>query len=302
MLEKIKEVPFIDESTAVKVTSDEEGKVVLERYDRVIWAREVWSLREPVYGLACYVEASKLLSLLEKIVKLEQTTCLVVTLDNGARYELPFLPVSWEPVEMPNDFDGTVEFDLADLMLSTLKNLIKPELQCIYIDEHGAVSCDFITACISKKVRFSRPFLLPPDVQALVDGKTWQVKIGDKLYLKQRGMAIVAQCPMMNDDGTWEQLRSMLPEQVEETSNGGALSESLKRLAVFGDYVSFDGTKVVCGSNFEPFEFANTGELTYEIEKLMRILSTAPAITEHENNLICSNANSTFLMSPMDEA
>ena len=66
MLEKIKEVPFIDESTAVKVTSDEEGKVVLERYDRVIWAREVWSLREPVHGLACYVEAAKLLSLLEK--------------------------------------------------------------------------------------------------------------------------------------------------------------------------------------------------------------------------------------------
>ena len=39
MLEKIKSVPFIDESEAVKVISID-GKIVLERNDRVIWASE----------------------------------------------------------------------------------------------------------------------------------------------------------------------------------------------------------------------------------------------------------------------
>ena len=64
MLEKIKEVPFIDESSAVRLIT-KDGKLILERTDRVIWASEATQLA--VEGIDCYVEAEKFFSLLPDI-------------------------------------------------------------------------------------------------------------------------------------------------------------------------------------------------------------------------------------------
>ena len=299
MLEKIKSVPFIDESEAVKVISID-GKIVLERNDRVIWASEKTGLE--AHNISCYVEADKFFALLPEIKSLEQGNCLKVTLKNNAVYELPYLDVSWEPVEMPEEYSNTITFKLADLMLCTLNNLIKPELQCIWIDEHGAVSCDFVSACISKSVKASKGFLLPPDVQPLVDGRVCKVEVTDgRIYILASDFAIATSRPTEGDDKWYEQLRGML-DGASEFTQGESLAEGLKRLALFADYITFDGDKALAGSNFEPFIFKDLNGAQYEIEKVSRIMSTASSIGEKDGNLIFKNESSMFLVSPQEEA
>lgn len=300
MLEKIKEVPFIDESAAVKLTSVE-GKLVLERYDKVIWAREETKL-EVDTSINCYVEAEKFFVLFPNIKALEQGTCLTVTLKNGAVYELPFLDVSWETQEMPEEFNNTITFALDDLMLCTLKNLIKPELQCIYIDKEGAVSCNFISACISTAVKADEGFLLPPDVQALVNGRVCKVNVGeDKLYFRASDFSIITSKPVHEEEDWWESLRGMISE-ADKFTKATPLVDGMKRLGMFSDYVSFDGEKVISGENFEPFKFKNIEDRKYEIERLNRILTTAEEITEDNENLVFKNSNCKFLVSPMEDA
>lgn len=298
MLRKIKEIPFIDESRAVKVKSID-GKVVLERNDKVIWAQQSTSLE--ANGINCYVEAKKFFALYDNIKTLEQTTNLKVILKNGAEYELPFIDVSWEAPSTPEEYEDNIMFKISDLMLTTLKNLIKPELQCIYIDEKGAVSCDIISATISTEVKSSHPFLLPPDTQELVSGRLCKVNATtDSLYLKGNDFNIVTKKPTLTDDW-YDQLRAMT-EGAEGFVPVNALKESIARLELFDDYVRFNGELVTAGSNFEPFGFKDLGDNTYEIAKLSTLLSTAKEIAELENNLILKNEGSTFLISAIDEA
>lgn len=298
MLEKIKAIPFVDESSAVKLTSID-GRIVLERTDKVMWAQEFTALKSD--NISCYVDAKQFFALFDDIDKLEQTTCLEVTLKNGARYELPFVDVEWETVEMPTEYHDRIHFKISDLMLTTLRNLIKPELQCIWIDEKGAVSCDIISACISNQVKSTHPFLLPLDVQELVEGKTASVNAEtDMLFISGHDFNIAVKKPEVTD--TWyDDLREMVSGDAGFVSAEG-LKESLVRLEIFNDYVSFDGERAIAGNNFEPFAFKDLGSNFYEIAKLEILISVSKEIGELNNNLVLRNEGSLFLLSAMEEA
>ena len=298
MLEKIKAIPFVDESSAVKLTSID-GRIVLERTDKVLWAQEFTALKSD--NISCYVDAKQFFALFDDIDKLQQTTCLEVTLKNGARYELPFVDVEWETVEMPTEYHDRIHFKISDLMLTTLQNLIKPELQCIWIDEKGAVSCDIISACISNQVKSTHPFLLPLDVQELVEGKTASVNAEtDMLFISGHDFNIAVKKPEVTD--TWyDDLREMVKGDAGFVSAEG-LRESLTRLEIFNDYVSFDGERAIAGSNYEPFAFKDLGSNFYEIAELEKLLSVSKEIGELNNNLVLKNEGSLFLLSVMEEA
>ena len=108
-------------------------------------------------------------------------------------------------------------------------------------------------------------------------------------------------CPTEDDDKWYEQLRGML-DGASEFTQGESLAEGLKRLALFADYITFDGEKALAGSNFEPFTFKDLNGAQYEIEKVSKIMSTAPKIGEKDGNLIFKNESSMFLVSPQEEA
>lgn len=302
MLEKIKEVPFIDESSAVKVMSSRLGTtLLLERTDKVVWGKE----RIPLVstGIDCYVEADKFYSLLPEIESLSQDTCLVITLKNGAKYELPFLPVSWEPQEMPETYEANILFKLDDLMLCTLSNLIKPDLQCIWVDSQGAVSCDFVSACVSNSIKSEKGFLIPPDVQQLINGKQCDVsvdEVGKHIYFEGEDFVLATTMPEIVDEW-WTTLREMLAADVSYIPVAN-LDVSLKRLKMFGDYVSFEGDKVVSNTNFEPFQFKDITGKKYEIEKILKLLDSVGSIAENGGNLNFKNDKSIFMVSPMEEA
>lgn len=299
MLEKIKEVPFIDESSAVKVVS-QDGVVELERSDKVIWAREQTALKAD--NVDCYVEAKKFLTLLPEIGSLRQTSCLEVELKNGAKYELPFLDVSWETQVMPEEYEDKIKFKLDNLILCTLKNLIKPELQCIWIDNEGAVSCDFISACVTKDVKAAKGFLLPPEIQELVNGRVCKVQVTDSnIFVKAEEFDIVTSRPEVSDDDWYNDIRAMI-SCVEKFSPTSTLGEGLNRLAMFGDYVSFNGEIAISETNFEPFKFVDLAEFKYEIARLVKVIAVASEMAALDGNILLRDKETLFLVSAMEEA
>lgn len=300
MLEKIKEVPFIEQSKAVKLLTAE-NQLVMERFTKVIWAAERPKL-EIMNELNCYVEADKFFNLFNEIKDLKQTTCLEVTLKNGARYDLPFLQVEWERPEISMEETDTISFKLEDLMLCTLKNLVKPQLQCIYIDEKGAISCDFVTACVSDIVKSSRPFLLPPDVQELVSGRIAQVAVTpENLYVSTSDVIVVTSSPELSESTKNELvgLRDML-QNVSEYTQLGSLNEGIKRLMLFGDFLNFTPDKVLVGQNFEPFNFKQIDK-KYEIRSFAKLLPITTEVSELDGNLILKSSTSRFLVSAVEE-
>lgn len=298
MVEKIKVVPFIDESAAVRLRTHD-GKLLLERNNRVLWAAEHTAV--PVSGIDCYVEAEKFFALLPNVRQLTQDTCLNVTLTNGAQYQLPFLNVSWEAVTMPETYTDKIDFKISDLMLCTLKNLVKPELQCIYIDEQGAVSCDFISACVSTVIKAAHPFLLPPDVQELVAGKQCDINVAeDKIYIAGPTFNLVTVKPTLSEEAWWESLRGMVSGNYSYT-RATPLLDGIKRLELFADFIMFEQERVTAEENFEPFLFKEIPDKQYGIEHLKRILETATEITEHEGTLILRNSANKFLVAAMQE-
>lgn len=301
MLEKIKSIPFIDESRAVKVEVAG-GLLRLERTDKVLWGAE--ELRKEGWEdvPVCYVEADKFFALLPNLAALRNSGAhLEATLVNGAKYLLPFLDVSWQGINMPADYDQSITFKLTDLTISTLTNLIKPEFQCIRIDPKGAVSCDFVSSCISRSMKAERGFLLPPELQPLVDGRLCKVKVTeDKIYVRTTDFDLVTPNPESSGQEWWEELRQMLPDDAPYVNWN---PEALKRLMLFGDYLEFKDGKVYCGDNYEPFsEFQGVPGRRYEADKLLSIMSVATKLASYNDNLLVKNEDSVFLLSPVDEA
>lgn len=299
MLEKIKAIPFIDESAAVKLYTVD-GTLVMERFTRVLWAKELSAV--PAEDISCYVEAAKFFPLLPFVKTLQQTTCLTLQLKNGAKYDLPFLTVEWEsPEDFPTEL-RQIKFDLSDLMLTTLKNLVKPELQCIYIDQQGAVSCDFISACLTDKVRFDFPLLLPPDIQELVNGTTCDLGVNAEIiYVKHPKFEITSTVPTLEEEAWWEDLRHMIPQDTRYIP-ANTLLDSVKRLAVFGDYVTFEEGKVCSETNHEPFTLEDVLPTSlYATEYLLKVLSVSAHIAHESGNLLLKNNRSVFLVSEMGE-
>lgn len=299
MIEKIKPIPFIDESNAVKLTSLG-GKLVLERTDRVLWARE--KTQVDYVGQDCYVEASKFFVLLPEIKTLVVGTCLEVVLKNNAKYSLPFLEVQWESRVMPEGTPQVIRYDIEPLIVSTLSNLIKPELQCIYIDNQGAVSCDFISACFSPQLKSDIPFLLPADVQKLVLGDTCKTVVTDsQVGFMTDQYEIIVSVVLLGEDRWWEQLRDMMKGVSEFYSTTG-LDSVMKRMALFVDYVSFDGSSVCGGTNKEPYQFHSLEGKIYEVSKLSALLDYVKEMTVANDALVLKGEKVSYMLSPLEEA
>lgn len=145
MLELMRELGFIPQSRAIKLYNDDEGKAVGERYDKVTYLSEQLNITLTT-SQAIYVESGRFLSLLPFIQSAEsEDNYLLVTLKNSAEYKLPYVEVEFDVINFGEDSDRilSVTHSLDILKKTTLKNLVKPEMRCIYVDDKGAVSLIF---------------------------------------------------------------------------------------------------------------------------------------------------------------
>ncbi len=301
LVDKLKEVQLVAESKVLQIDAD---KRLFSRFDKTVYIEEPIASRIVVAGSGkAYVEASKFFGIYSALKKIELTeNYVLVVLENGAEYKLPLVLLSWEDrvVQLPPTPTVTIKLASGRLSSATLKNLANPMLQCIYVDETTAVSCDSMVACIDGSVTSPKlPLLLPPDIISLVEGNESKLYVEDKNYILSVGEAIViVPIPQLDYTETANLLRGSLPEGIDRFPTVGLL-DSLTRLRVFGDYVSFQTDKVVCEEDYEPFNFPTANlKYKYDINSLISVVGQGTHIAQSDYALLIYGDKFLFMVSP----
>lgn len=309
MLEAMKVIGFIPESKAVKLYRNEDV-VVGERYDKVTYLREYLNIRLDGEG-ACYVEAESFLSLLPFIRKAAiKENYLEVILKNGAEYKLPYMEVEFSvpKIELPTlQISGEIDFSI--LKKTALQNLVKPEMRCIYVDEKGAVSCNFLQGTVDEGITSVEPVLLPPDLIDYIPAGNVQIyKGGDMLFYtdaKDKFIWSPAGDFMESEETPWyqsiyEQAKSSSEERFSPVQEG--MEESLKRLSLFGKEAVFNSSKVQVGNSYEPVSIPSAGGQVFDLEEVIPVISCAKMMTiSEEGTMFLRNGRVTILVSSKEE-
>ena len=303
IIDKLKEVQLVVESKALKICPSTK---TFQRYDKTVYIEEPFTTQ--ISGnREAYVEAQKFSSLFPITTRIDiEPDYVKLTLNNGAEYILPDLDttkVKWETDDSPKLFDESKSINIklatGRLTSTTLKNLANPMLQCIFIDSDTGVSCNSMVACIDGTTTSNEPLLIPPDVVTLMEGREAQLmKLNEKYIIKLAEAFVICPIPNYSYSETAEVLRSSLPSTIQKYPVTGLLDE-IKRLAQFGEFVSFDKTKVLVGENFEPFEFPTAEpDYNYGAQYLITILPQVSHIAQSEFALLLYGDNYLFMVSP----
>jgi hypothetical protein len=188
-------------------------------------------------------------------------------------------------VSEPTTDATQVSANIAGLHACILPNNMKPELQCIYMDATGAVTCDTISACINPNIKHADPILMLPDIQAMLQGKPFTVKASDDLlHLAGDKVAIQIMSPAEKGDD-WPSLRQ-LAETPTSPVPKGAMEESLKRLAQFGELAKFRDSRIYVGTNYEPFTADwDSGNVEFKIAAIQKLLPFGQTIALAGTNI-----------------
>lgn len=305
IVNKMHEIQLVQESKVVKI---EPTHKMLSRYDKTVYIIEPLPAEIDVQGSKPgYVEAAQFFNLLgaAKTISLEESHCHV-TLTNGAEYELPYFTVEWED----RPYDGfppetaTVKLASGRLSSATLKNLANPLLQCIYVDDATAVSCNSMVACIDGTVTSQAPLLLPPDIISLIEGSEVNLHIvnNDTYLLKIGDGVIYVPIPGLDYAEMADTLRAALPEQINRYPVAG-LFDSLKRLSASHETVVFKKDRVQADKDYEPFDFPEANEdYSYNIQYLLSVLQQVKNIAQSEFALLLYGDQFLFMVSPEESA
>ena len=300
LTDKMKEVQLVAESKLLKI---DPTASTFSRYDKTVFIIEPAPSSIKLSGMEIkYVEAAKFFSLLPdaKIVELTTDYCHII-LSNGAEYKLPYFDLTWEDqvAELPEQPTAKIKLAAGRLSSATLKNLANPMLQCIYIDEATAVSCNSMVACIDGTVTSRTPLILPPDIISIIEGAESNLYLIDDNYVLAIGDSkLFVPVPELDYSETAEVLRSALPEGIERYPVG-ALLESLKRLSNSHDFVSFQADRVIADDDYEPFDFPRANpNYQYNIQNLLSTVGQAKTIAQSDYALLLYGDQFLFMISP----
>lgn len=303
--DKLREVQLVAESKVLKIDAKEQ---YFSRFDKTVYMEEpipdtvtLTSERDEDKPIG-YVEASKFFALFgeAKQIVLRNDYCFI-TLKNGAEYKLPYFDIFWDRKQYNIDGAASTKIKLAAGRLSsaTLKNLANPMLQCIYIDEATAVSCNSMVACIDGTTISKTPLILPPDIISIIEGSETEIFITEGAYvIKLSGGVICVPIPELDYKETADTLRENIPENIKMFPVK-SLADSLKRLSASHEYVVFTGDQVRADEDFEPFEFPTANkEYMYNIQSLLSIIGQVQNIAQGEYPLFLYGDKFLFMVSP----
>lgn len=321
MLETMKELGFIPESRAIKLYVNDSSVAIGERYDRVTYLRETLPIRlqvsEPVY-----VESGRFLSLLPYISTAEaRDNYLEVKLRNGAIYKLPYLDIEFDRPQLSEEEPTIVlqgVLDFTAVKKTVLKNLVKPEMRCIYVDDKGAVSCNFLQGTTDLNLRSSvqgLKFLLPPDLVdymdtaepgmiAIIGSHLFYMSTGDSQHKKWIWAPTAQFDEVAEGEQAWYDSIFAMTQSIDESSLCAmpeGIEDALKRLASFSDTVEFTPDKIISGDNFEPLGVPTANGEKFSIEDVSSVVAPSAGIGIYDGVLYMRKNNVTVLVSQKEE-
>ncbi|MCM1322835.1 MAG: hypothetical protein NC218_01480 [Acetobacter sp.] len=309
LTEKMKEVQLVAESKVLKI--DPVAKL-FSRFDKTVYIKEAIPTAITVTGdKPQYVEAAKFFALMAEVTQVDLLEdCCHLTLRNGAEYKLPYFMLGWEDqnLDTTNCFSTRIKLAAGRLSSATLKNLANPMLQCIYIDDATAVSCNSMVACIDGTVESTMPLLLPPDVINFIEGQEVELQtvtstdsqgnVHTTYVFNMSAGTIYVPAPELDYKETADTLRAALPENINRYPLG-TLFDSLKRLSASHEMCIFKKDRVVAGEDFEPFDFPSANpKMEYNIQNLLSVMQQAKNIAQSEYALLLYGDQFLFMVSP----
>lgn len=297
---KMKDIQLVAESKVLKIDPIQKA---FSRFDKTVFIKEPIPTTIAVSGKEPkYVEASTFFALFDEVTQINLTddNCQLV-LKNAGEYKLPYLLLSWDDKDtnLPTTPAATIKLVDGRLSSATLKNLANPMLQCIYVDDETAVSCNSMVACIDGTVTSPQPLILPPDIISLIEGSEVNIYIDNGNYALKVGEAVIlVPVPGIDYKETADVLRGSLPENIDRYPVE-KLFDSLKRLSSQSDYVVFKQDRVQAGENYEPFNFPKANpEYVYNIQNLLSVIQQAKHIAQSDYALLLYGDQFLFMISP----
>lgn len=307
LVNQMKEIQLVAESKILKIDPVNRS---FSRYDKTVYIKDPIPQSISIIGSSAqYVEASKFFALFGELKSIELTDdCCHLFLKNGAEYKLPYFMIDWEDqsIDISNSYSTIIKLASGRLSSATLKNLANPILQCIYVDDATAVSCNSMVACIDGTVISSKPLILPPDIISLIEGTETKVYLFEdsqsnkNVYVLEVGDSVVyVPMPDISDyPEIAETLRGSLPENIQRYATS-TLFDSLKRLSASHERVVFTGDKVQADEDFEPFSFPTANaSFTYSIQNLLSVIQQTKHIAQSDYALLLYGDKFLFMISP----
>lgn len=302
LTDKMKEVQLVQESKLLKISPQQR---TFSRYDKTVFIIEPIPSTLNISGEKdAYIEAGKFFALFPELTSIEVCNDYChLTLKNGAEYKLPFYPVAWQDQaeDLPDTPTATIKLAAGRLSSATLKNLANPMLQCIYIDEATAVSCNSMVACIDGTVTSETPLLLPPDIISIIEGSESNIYIiGDNYVITIGDGKVFVPIPKLDYKESADILRGALPlpEEVKKYPVS-TLLDSLKRLSASHDVITFTEDRILADEDYEPFNFPTANsDYSYNIQSLLSVAGQTTSIAQSDYALLFYGDQFLFMVSP----
>lgn len=280
MIENIKPIAFVPESTGVRVIS--RGSCIYAvRTDRITTiAEKLTFLDNVVNNVDCIVDYNQFAALISEAKEMEQCqTYLRIVLKNGGEYKLEFLDLTVkfpDIPELPEDAQTKV-FNFKPLSIACLQSHLSNDLRNVYVNSNGAYSTNFLIAAHTDQLNEEGKQLYPADILGDIAGKFQVAHKDASLYVANETFILKTVQPILEDEESFLLIAEMFNEQIDYQP-AKQLPDQLKRIAMFDEVITFKGDKLISRCGIEPSPVTTDEPIEFDIQPLLPVIADAEQI------------------------
>ena len=281
MIETIKPIVFVPESTGVRILT-REGEVYAIRTDRITTIAERLSLEEDAVkgSIDCIVDYKQWSALQVFIAEVKQEAAyLAIVLKNGGEYKLEFIDIKEKFPNIP-ELPATAAPKLLHfkpIAIACLQSHLSNDLRSIYVNQNGAYATNYLIAAYTEAFKEDKVQLYPAEILGDMAGQFLVAHEGDKMYIASKEFIIVTAQPVLEDESNFLAIAEMFKENIKYTP-ALQLSEQLKRISLFDEVVIFDKQLIKSKCGTEPSPVFTEVPIDFDVLPLLPIIDGAEYI------------------------
>lgn len=281
MIENIKPIAFVPESTGVRILTKEKQAYAV-RTDRITTIAEKLSLdEEAIKGeidcIVDYKQWSALQSFIEEVH--QEAAHLAIKLKNGGVYQLEFLDLSQPFPDIPL-LPENAEMKMLHfkpLSIACLQSHLSNDLRSIYVCKEGAYSTNFLIAAHSDQLSEEKVQLYPADILGDIAGKFLVAHEDTAMYIASNEFILKTAQPILEDEENFLLIAEMFKEPIDYVP-AQQIAEQLKRISLFDEVVTFNQDKLVSKCGNEPSPITVKEPIEFDVPPLLPIIDGAEFI------------------------
>lgn len=303
MIESIKPIAFVPESTGVRILTKEDAVLAI-RTDRITTIAEKLNFSEQAKGsIDCIVDYKQFSALLPEAAEIEQKpSFLRIVLKNGGEYKLEFLDLKEQFPDVPTLPANAQQklLNFKPLAIACLQSHLSNDLRSIYVNQNGAYSTNFLIAAHTEQFKEQEVQLYPADILGDVAGQFQVAHDGTSMYIAGADFILRTAQPILEDEENFLLIAEMFKEPIDYVP-AKQLPEQLKRISMFDEVVTFKGSEIVSKCGSEPSPITVQEELEFDVQPLLPIIADAEQIGfSSQGHMYIKKGSLTYMASRRD--